>query len=45
MDTVTDGKGENHYEETNSTGILTAERIASAFSLALEQLCYLTDCT
>lgn len=45
MDTVTDGKGENHYEETNSTGILTAQRIADAFSLALGQLCSLTDCT
>lgn len=38
MDTVTDATGENHYEETNSTGIATAQIIADAFAKALEQL-------
>ena len=38
MDTVTDATGENHYEETNSTGIATAQIIADAFAKALEKL-------
>lgn len=38
MDTVTDASGENHYEETNSTGIATADLIADAFDLALKNL-------
>ena len=38
MDTVTDATGENHYEETNSTGIATAQIIADAFAKAIEQL-------
>ena len=38
MDTVTDATGENHYEETNSTGISTAQIIADAFAKALEKL-------
>lgn len=38
MDTITDATGENHYEETNSTGIATAQIIADAFAKALEQL-------
>ncbi len=38
FDTVIDDTGENHYEETNSTGIDTAQRIAYAFQTALDQL-------
>ena len=38
MDTITDATGENHYEETNSTGIATAQIIADAFAKALENL-------
>lgn len=38
MDTVTDENGENHYEETNSTGIATAGLIADAFAAALQAL-------
>ena len=38
MDTITDATGENHYEETNSTGIATAQIIADAFAKALEKL-------
>ncbi len=38
IDTVTDATGENHYEETNSTGIATARIIADAFAAALEKL-------
>ncbi|MBQ7321295.1 MAG: hypothetical protein IJW99_04295 [Clostridia bacterium] len=33
-----DESGENHYEETNSVGIKTAEILASAFAQALRQL-------
>ncbi len=38
VDTVTDENGENHYEETNSTGIATADLIADAFAAALQAL-------
>ena len=38
IDTATDATGENHYEETNSTGIATAQMIADAFAAALEKL-------
>ncbi len=38
FDTVTDATGENHYEETNSTGIATAQHIADAFAAALKKL-------
>ncbi len=38
IDTITDERGENHYEETNSTGIATARILADAFARALEQL-------
>lgn len=38
IETVTDDMGENHYEETNSTGIATAGLIADAFARALEKL-------
>ena len=37
LETVTDSKGENHYEETNSVGIQVAEIIASSFEKALQQ--------
>ena len=35
IEPVEDGSGENHYEETNSVGIRTAEKIAEAFEKAL----------
>ena len=35
IEPVADGSGENHYEETNSVGIRTAEIIAEAFEKAL----------
>ncbi len=38
IDTATEATGENHYEETNSTGIATAQMIADAFAAALEKL-------
>ena len=38
FDKIDDHKGENHYEETNSTGIQTAHRIAEAFEAALKAL-------
>ncbi len=37
IETVTDDMGENHYEETNSTGRETAARIAKAFETALKK--------
>jgi hypothetical protein len=38
IETVTDAAGENHYEETNSVGIQTAEMIAKAFEEALKKM-------
>ncbi len=38
LETVTDATGENHYEETNSVGKMTAECIAKAFERALQNL-------
>ena len=38
IETVTDAAGENHYEETNSVGIQTAEMIAKAFEDALKEM-------
>ncbi len=38
LETVTDTTGENHYEETNSVGKMTAECIAEAFEMALKNL-------
>ena len=38
IETVTDAAGENHYEETNSVGIQTAEMIAKAFEEALKKI-------
>jgi hypothetical protein len=38
IETVKDYLGEDHYEETNSLGIRTAEKIAEAFERALEAL-------
>ncbi len=38
FETVTDATGENHYEETNSVGNMTAECIAKAFERALQNL-------
>ncbi len=37
IETVTDAMGENHYEETNSTGKETAACIAKAFETALKK--------
>ncbi len=37
IEAVTDAKGENHYEETNSTGKDTAACIAKAFETALKK--------
>jgi hypothetical protein len=38
LERITDQKGEDHYEETNSVGPKCAERIAAAFEMALEAL-------
>lgn len=38
IESVTDATGENHYEETNSVGIGTAEIIAEAFEEALKNI-------
>jgi len=38
FDTVKDSTGENHYEETNSTGIEAAIRLADAFRKAISKL-------
>jgi len=38
LERITDRKGEDHYEETNSVGPKCAERIAEAFVLALKAL-------
>lgn len=38
IETTKDPFGEDHYEETNSLGISTAEKIAEAFERALEAL-------
>lgn len=38
LDKIVDYKGENHYEETNSVGPLTADCIAAAFEAAMQAL-------
>lgn len=38
LERITDYKGEDHYEETNSLGPLCAPKIAAAFQAALEAL-------
>ena len=39
FDKIVDARGENHYEETNSTGIRTAHCIAATFSALLAAMC------
>lgn len=38
LERIVDYKGENHYEETNSVGPLCAEKIAEAFTAAVQAL-------
>ena len=38
IDRITDSRGEDHYEETNSVGPACAQCIADAFELALQQM-------